>query len=267
MVKKLIALSDGHGMETLGKRTPPIPELNGRVIKENEFNRAVIALLDKELQRCGFDTLLVAPTDYNTPLQERTDLANNKKADLYMSIHYDALDGSFEAPSPEGHALHIYPNSVESRKVAECIRKYWNGGTSQKDRGIIESNFHELRETHMPAVLSENGFMDNKREALLMLNPDFQREVAIEHAKGICDYFGVKYVPQIVYYVQVISTSSEESAKRMLTKVENKGYNGRVVNVGTSYKVQVGWMPDYQTAQLVRKELSTDGFNGFIVQA
>ena len=47
----------------------------------------------------------------------------------------------------------------------------------------------------MPAILSENGFMDNKREAILMTNPHFQLEVAQEHAKGICKYFDVKYVP------------------------------------------------------------------------
>jgi hypothetical protein len=46
----------------------------------------------------------------------------------------------------------------------------------------------------MVAILSENGFMDNKREAMLMLDAAFQKEVAVEHAKGICDYFGVKYV-------------------------------------------------------------------------
>ena len=47
---KLIALDDGHGMETAGKRTPSIAELNNRVIKENEFNRSVVAYLDKELK-------------------------------------------------------------------------------------------------------------------------------------------------------------------------------------------------------------------------
>nr|WP_305078616.1 hypothetical protein [Pseudalkalibacillus hwajinpoensis] len=48
----------------------------------------------------------------------------------------------------------------------------------------------------MIAVLTENGYMDNKFEALLMLDKDFQKEVAIEHAKGICDYYGVTYKPE-----------------------------------------------------------------------
>ena len=76
----LIALDDGHGMKTNGKRTPYIEEF-GRFIHENEFNREVVRIMDKELRRLGFKTLLVAPTDYDTPLQERTDLANKMKAD------------------------------------------------------------------------------------------------------------------------------------------------------------------------------------------
>lgn len=194
MGKKLIALDDGHGMETAGKRTPAISELSGKVIHENEFNRAVVKFLDEDLKRCGFDTLLVAPTDDDTSLSARTTLANTKGADLYISIHYNALDGKFDGNDPEGHSVHIYPGSKEGRKLAEYVLKYLKEGTSQKNRGIVESNFHVLRETKMPAILSENGFMDNKREAMLMISETFQKEVAQEHAKGICEYFGVKWV-------------------------------------------------------------------------
>ncbi|MGX9708198.1 N-acetylmuramoyl-L-alanine amidase [Laceyella tengchongensis] len=80
-------------MNTPGKRTPPIPQLNGRVIKENEFNRAIVRYLDDELKRCGFKTLLVAPTDNDTPLATRTGLSNKKRADLYVSCHYNAGGG------------------------------------------------------------------------------------------------------------------------------------------------------------------------------
>jgi N-acetylmuramoyl-L-alanine amidase len=191
----LIALSAGHGLFTNGKRTPAIPELNNRVIKEFEFNNEVVKLLKIELERCGFETLLVYNEKEDTPLRTRTNLANSKKADAYISIHYNALDGKFDGNDPEGHSLHIHPGSASGRKLASCIGKYLKEGTPQKYRGIVEQNLHETRETNMVAVLSENGFMDNKREALLMVNKDFQKEVAIEHAKGICDYFNVPYTP------------------------------------------------------------------------
>ncbi|ARI77792.1 N-acetylmuramoyl-L-alanine amidase [Halobacillus mangrovi] len=192
----LIALDDGHGMNTAGKRTPFIPEL-GRSIKENEFNRAVVRILRQELERCGFATLLVAPTDEDIPLVKRTDLANVRKADIYVSIHYNAFDGSFSGQNPSGIEIYVYPGNLnaESGKLATAVGKYLRQGTKQNWRGIKEADFHVLRETNMPAILTENGFMDNKEEALLMINESFQREVAVEHAKGICEYFNVSYIP------------------------------------------------------------------------
>ena len=188
----LIALDDGHGMETAGKRTPILTEM-GRYIRENEFNRAVVKLMDEGLRYIGFRTLLVAPTDADTSLDSRTNLANSKGADAYCSIHYDTMGGTWG--TVEGHSIFVYPGNLnkQSGKLAECIAEYLKQGTNQKWRGIKEANFHVLRETKMPAILSENGFMDNKREALLMIDPGFQEEVAREHVQGICKYFGVTY--------------------------------------------------------------------------
>ncbi|WP_181347998.1 N-acetylmuramoyl-L-alanine amidase [Thalassobacillus sp. CUG 92003] len=191
---KLIALDDGHGMNTAGKRTPHIPEI-GRAIKENEFNKAVVNFLKQELERNGFQTLLVAPTDADTPLTTRTNLANSRNADAYIAIHYNAYDGSFSAPNPNGNEIYVYPGHTNraAGNLAASIGKYLRQGTSQNWRGVKEADFHVLRETQMIAILSENGFMDNKREALLMISEDFQKEVAVEHAKGICEYYGVAY--------------------------------------------------------------------------
>ena len=87
MAKKyLIALDDGHGMETPGKRTTPLTKdlyINGKlirkkgqVIKENEFNKAVVNYLEKALKRCGFDVLLVAAGDSDVSLKTRVSRAN-----------------------------------------------------------------------------------------------------------------------------------------------------------------------------------------------
>lgn len=197
MGKRLIALDDGHGMNTPGKRTPYIREI-GRSIRENEFNRAVVSILKEELERCGFDTLVVTDPNRDVPLKERTDLANRKKADAYIAVHYNAYDGSFKGANPNGIEIYVYPGyrNKETGRLAAKIGKYLRQGTPQNWRGIKEANFHVLRETDMMAVLTENGYMDNKREALLMIDKDFQKEVAVEHAKGICEYFKVKYVPE-----------------------------------------------------------------------
>ena len=214
----LIALDDGHGMQTAGKRTPVIQEV-GRYIPENEFNRAVVKYMDSMLRDIGFRTLLVAPTDADTPLKARTDLANASKADIYVSVHFDAMGNTWG--TAEGHSIFIYPGSARSKKLAECIAEFLKQGTTQKWRGIREQNFHVLREANMPAILSENGFMDNPREARLMIDPDFQKEVAREHVQGICKYFGVKFIEKEVAGVteqKIVLTSGQQRAKDMLVK-------------------------------------------------
>ena len=231
MSKYLVALDDGHGMKTAGKQTPTIPELDNRVIHENEFNRAVVSNLAAELTRCGIGVIFVAPTDADTSLSDRVNRANLNKANLYISIHYNALDGTFDGKDPSGLSVHIYPGSKSGRKLAECVHKYLIQGTEQKDRGIVESNFYVLRKTSMPAILSENGFMDNKREALLMIDKNFQKEVAVEHAKGICDYLGVKYVPEVrtVYRVQIGDYEDREEALVTRTRLKSLGYDSIIV--------------------------------------
>lgn len=193
-INKLIALDDGHGASTAGKRTPYIPEL-GRFIHENEFNREVVKYLDDELQRHGFNTLLLAPTDADTPLPDRTALANEKKADLLISVHFNAMDGIFhgEGLDPDGFSAHVYSTLYESAKFGRIALSHLAKGTVQKNRGLVQQNLHMTRESNMPAVLLELGFMDNKREALMMLETAFQQECALEIAQAVCEYYGVSY--------------------------------------------------------------------------
>jgi N-acetylmuramoyl-L-alanine amidase len=199
-------IDDGHGLETPGKRSPFIPEL-GREIKENEFNAPVANQIHNELIRLGVQSYLTAPGDNDVPLKQRTDYANrvyndfvsrygaaNVKA-VFVSIHANALDASFGGADPNGIEIYVFTGDIqnESGKLARNVEKYLKQGTQQTWRGIKEANFAVLRDTNMPAILTENLYMDNKREALLMLNSDFQKEVAIEHVRGICDYFGISH--------------------------------------------------------------------------
>ncbi len=189
-MSKLIAIDDGHGMNTAGKRTPFFPGTK-KFMHENEFNRAVADLLKVNLERCGFRTLMVAPGDSDVPLKTRTDTANKAKADFYISIHANALNGIWG--NQQGVSTFHYPGSILSKKAATVIHNHLKQGTQQKDRGVIAQNFHVLRETKMPAVLVECAFMDNLREANLLLSDAFRQECADEICKGICEYFGVPY--------------------------------------------------------------------------
>ena len=74
-----IAIDDGHGMETAGKRTPAFSD--GSVMRENEFNRAVVSYLHDELIRNGFSVVLTAPEDTDISLATRVQRANDAHAD------------------------------------------------------------------------------------------------------------------------------------------------------------------------------------------
>ena len=192
-MSKLIAICDGHGLETPGKRTPFFPGTK-QFMHENEFNEVVAGYLKIDLERCAFRTLMVAPTDADTPLKTRVDLADKAKADFYISVHANALNGIW-GPQ-EGLGVYHYPGSKRSQPAAIIIHRFLAKGTKQKDRGILTDNFYVLRETDMPAVLVECAFMDNLKEAQLLLTDAYRRECADEICQGICEYFGVAYVPE-----------------------------------------------------------------------
>jgi N-acetylmuramoyl-L-alanine amidase len=196
----------GHGLETSGKRTPKIKSL-GRSIHENEFNEPVSKYFEDELKRHGVIVHDISPTTKDVPLKARTDEANrllNHYINKYgagnvrvvlVSFHFNAYDGSFEGANPSGISVHVQPGSDYARELAESVGKYLRQGTNQVWRGIVEQNLHMTREFQGVGILTENGFMDNSAEASLMLDKNFQREVARETAKGVLEYFNLIYKP------------------------------------------------------------------------
>lgn len=199
-----IALSDGHGMEkgkeTPGKRTDIFTdgtkssETGNNFMYENEFNRRVIAILKEELERCGFKVLLVAPTDVDTPLNTRVKLANDAKVDLYLSVHANAMTGKWGS---QNGIETLTIGSGEGLRIGKIIHKHLLQGTKLTDRGMkTRTDLAEIRLTKMPSVLVECGFMDNLREAKLLLSEEYRQECAIEVAKGICEAYKITYVPK-----------------------------------------------------------------------
>lgn len=194
----------GHYKTTSGKETPYIPSLKRR-IKEWEFNEPVWQLLMQKLKKHGVLVYDCAPGERDVPLKERTDYANKMYWQLcsqygksnvnaiYISEHYDALDGTFEGSNPSGFTVFIYKGQTnkESGRLAKLIAEEQAKGTKQTNRGVKEADLHIVRETVMPAVLVENGFMDNPVEALYMLDQEFQEEVASEQERAILRYFGL----------------------------------------------------------------------------
>ncbi|ROR30458.1 N-acetylmuramoyl-L-alanine amidase [Mobilisporobacter senegalensis] len=204
MSKYLIAVDSGHGMQTAGKRTPAIPKVwfgkkKGSIIHEKEFNKPTAEFLIEALKRCGFDTINVSPGTVDISLKERYTKANNVNADIFVSKHYNSQDNKWGDENGIETIISQYA-SDKTKRLAKLVQKELVKAHKRRDRGVktdIESsgfNIAVLRNTKMPAILTESGFMDNLEEAKTMLDPAFQKKDAEATCVAICKYFNVKYV-------------------------------------------------------------------------
>ncbi|MEG2195775.1 MAG: N-acetylmuramoyl-L-alanine amidase, partial [Terrisporobacter sp.] len=240
MSKFLVACDDGHGMETPGKRTPPLKEdveFRGKVYKkfplimsptsksslplqtypvaqkgscihENEFNKNIMEKFIEGCKRCGINTLQVAPGDEDTSLAKRVSKANSSGADLYISFHANALTGKWQSKA-YGLVVIIHETCQEKTKVlAKNIYDYLKGGVSwysnggtkygvRKDTDISGYSLYVLKNTKMPAVLVEYGFMDNFEDVKIMCSDKFAEDCAENTLKGVCKTLGVRYKEKV----------------------------------------------------------------------
>lgn len=231
-----VAIDNGHGLNTAGKRTPKFPD--GKQIREWEFNYPTARKLKEVLERCGLETILVSDTEEDTPLAVRVNRANDANADIFVSIHFNVFKGEWGTHG--GVETHYYPSSTKGKKLAELVQAELAKATGLRNRGIWASNFYVLRKTKMPAILCECGFMDNLEEAKLMLDENYQWTVAEAIGRGICAYLGVKYVPKP-------EPKKEEAASG-----------------DKLYKVQVGAFKERKNAEALLEQLKKAGFPGFI---
>ena len=105
MAKYLIGLDAGHGINTAGKRTCPLKKdlvmdgktyKKGSTIKEREFNQRILKLVEKELDKVSDIDYIecMGAVSEDTSLANRVKKANDKKVDLFVSIHANALNGT-----------------------------------------------------------------------------------------------------------------------------------------------------------------------------
>ncbi len=144
--RKLVVLDAGHGAKDSGA-----VGVTGKY--EKKFNLDIVLktaeLLKKENK---IDFVLTRSDDTFLELKERAAIANNLKADLFISVHANS-SGSSSASGTE-----TYYQREASKELAKVMHKYLVQATGLTDRGVRYGNFHVIRETKMPAVLLEVGY-------------------------------------------------------------------------------------------------------------
>jgi N-acetylmuramoyl-L-alanine amidase len=115
-------------------------------------------------------------------LGEKTAIANNLKADVFLSVHINS------GPST-AHGTESFYTNAQSKEFADIIHKHLVKGTGTFDRGLKARSLYVTRNTKMPSTLVEIGFITNKTENDKMLDAAFQQRVAEELAAGVTEYY------------------------------------------------------------------------------
>jgi N-acetylmuramoyl-L-alanine amidase len=184
---KIIVIDPGHGGND--------PGAVGNGLQEKELTLSISLRVAKLLRARGADVRLTRSddrtfsTDKRTDLQARAAFANNAQADYFVSIHINAGGGT-------GFESYVVPSTVNAesgRRQAivhrEVAAVFQQAGLT--DRGQKTANFAVLRETTMPAILLECGFIDRTEDANQLKNPAFLDSVAQAIAHGIAKAIGL----------------------------------------------------------------------------
>ena len=175
MTKKIM-LDIGHGGKDGGASAYGLLEKNINL----DIGKRTKKYLDENYT--GHETRMTRSSDIYLTLNERTNMSNKWKPDLFVSIHVNASGGT-------GFESFIFNRSVPDRTIRyrNIIHDAIISEAGVFNRGKKRANFHVLRETNAPAVLTENLFIDNKDEAELLKKSSFIQKLAVGHAKGIAE--------------------------------------------------------------------------------
>jgi len=175
---KIIVIDPGHGGIDHG--------VIGTKYKSSEktLNLNTARYLSDLLRQAGAQVILTRTSDKNNPaLSERAEVSKNKRADAFISIHYNA------SLKPVNGTLTFYYSKSKDEPLARTIEAQLKKSLKLKSNGISYGNYHVLRENERPAALVELGFLSNPKDEAIVRTADYQKQAAAAIAAGLKDYF------------------------------------------------------------------------------
>jgi N-acetylmuramoyl-L-alanine amidase len=213
-----VVVDAGHGGKDAGAVGP-------HGVREKDLALAIAHKVAGSLRQLGFEVILTRKTDVFVPLDERTRIANEARADLFVSIHCNAsrrrrLEGvetwtlnvgsdryaarlaAFENAEADRAVsdlrliladLATKANASDARDLAQSVqsslvRTLRSRVGRVRDHGVKQALFYVLLGTRMPSVLVETGFISNPAEAARLKSARFQDGAAEAIARGVKDY-------------------------------------------------------------------------------
>lgn len=199
--KITIILDAGHGWNTLGKQSP-----DGQ-IKEWKYARDIVNAIELQLRSEGYKTFLSHPEDKELlsqtyDLSLRTERANDLhrkltakgETSVFVSVHLNASGAGKAWMSPHGYVVYVSNHaSTKSKFLAQTIyeeaeKRNLQGNRWVPDCKYWQKDYYVLRRTNMPAVLTENLFMDNREDAQYLLSEQGKQSIVDIHVDAIKKY-------------------------------------------------------------------------------
>jgi|GEM_PF-6327490 len=173
---KSILFDAGHGGD------------DGGAHRGDDFEKALtlqFALMyRKVLEEKGAIVILPRAADLRLGLDERVGTIQRHRPDVAVSVHINSSEGETKSSGIE-----TYYTTPESKPLAEFIHKATLKSTGAKDRGIHQNNFYIPKNSPVPTILLEHGFINNPDERKLLSSPEYQRKFAEGMEQGLEDYF------------------------------------------------------------------------------
>ncbi|MEH7307870.1 N-acetylmuramoyl-L-alanine amidase [Neobacillus drentensis] len=237
-------LDPGHG----GKD----PGAQGHGLDEKDVTLAIALKIRSILHNNyeNIDVKMSRSSDTTKSLDQRSSEANAWGADFFLAIHINS--GPSSAQGYEDYIYSGLSNSSKTAQYQDIIHAEVKKLNQLQDRGQKKENFHVLRETNMPALLSENGFISKDHDAALMKQSSWIQKVAQGHANGIAKAFSLKRKPndppkpdaETLFKVIAGSFKSKENADERVEQLQKKGIESFVdstkISGETWYRVQAG---------------------------
>lgn len=179
-----IVLDSGHGGNDPGA-------VGATGLLEKDITLQIVFQVADILMNRGLDVVFTRDSDKRVELSERVKIANNAKADLFVSVHINSANNS----TATGTETFAFKAGTNGDRLAKSIQKNLVDEIKLPNRGVKYSNFTVLAKTTMPAALAEVAFINNPKEEALLRNQEFIEKAARGIAKGILEYLGMSYIP------------------------------------------------------------------------
>lgn len=169
-----VVIDAGHGGHDRGG-------IEGQVIPEKEIALDTAQRLEKLLKRAGFRTVMTRPNDEFVSLPGRVAMANAYENAVFVSVHYNS------SRNLDAHGFETYYYHGAGYPLAARIHRNLLASIQTEDRGVRRRGFYVIRNTRIPAVLCECGFLTNMQEGNAALQTGYRQKVAEAIARALVE--------------------------------------------------------------------------------